>query len=129
MSVRPRVLIVEDNQPLAENMVEVLECHGVDAFVAADVDEALRIVDAGFAGIITDLRLPGRSGVDLIRELRGRGLGVPIAVVTALADSEARRAIANLEGSAMGAKVFEKPMRFDALASWVEEIRYPCTEP
>lgn len=69
----PRVLIVEDNQDLAENVCELLEDEGVDVQVCADVEAALTAAEHGFDIALVDIRLGrGESGLDLAPRLRAR---------------------------------------------------------
>jgi DNA-binding response OmpR family regulator len=83
------ILVVDDHVDLAENIAEILAAAGHRAMVAASAEEALRLFDAGgVAGIITDFRLPGRTGAELIAEVRRRGSGVPAVVMSAFTDDE-----------------------------------------
>ena len=77
------VLLVEDDAKLAALTAEYLQSHGLDVVVAADgtkaLEEARRI---RFDVVLLDLMLPGRSGLDVCRELRAR-TDVPILILTA----------------------------------------------
>jgi DNA-binding response OmpR family regulator len=84
-----KVLVVDDHVDLAENIAEILAGAGHEAVVAASAEEALRLFEAGgIAGVITDFRLPGRNGAQLIAELRRRGSRVPAVVMSAFTDDE-----------------------------------------
>jgi two-component system CheB/CheR fusion protein len=72
-----RVLLVEDHGDTAQTMVTVLEMAGYEVATAGDVATALDILDKQpFDLLISDLGLPDRSGLDLMRELRTRGSGL-----------------------------------------------------
>ena len=79
-----RVLVIEDEQKMADLIKRGLEEEGMEVEVAYDGDAGL---EAGLAGqhdlIILDLGLPGRDGLEVSRELRGAGLKTPILVLTA----------------------------------------------
>jgi DNA-binding response OmpR family regulator len=60
---------------------------GHEAKVAPSAERALELVrETSFQGIITDFRLPGMNGIDLIRELRKSGVSVPVVVLSAFMD-------------------------------------------
>ena len=112
--MRKRLLIVEDNEDFAENLVELLEQFGCDAEVAPSAEEALeRLRRNGFSGVLTDVRLPGKSGVDLAEHVRAQAEPpVKIAVMSAYLDEQAKtRAYA-----AGAVKVMPKPVDLDDLA-------------
>ncbi len=115
MSTPGTILLVEDHADLAENLAEILEEVGYRTVVAGSAEEALRTLPgsgeaqpgggdlpgatARFDALVTDFRLPGLSGADLIQELRRRGVGIPAVVMSAHTDDEtilaSRRAGAN----------------------------------
>ena len=82
-----RVLIVEDEESLAEPLAYLLNKEGFDTTVVADGPSALAEFDrAGADIVLLDLMLPGMSGTDVCKQLRARS-GVPVIMVTAR-DSE-----------------------------------------
>jgi DNA-binding response OmpR family regulator len=85
-----RILFVEDDERLAALTTRYLEAHGHTVTWVADglqgLAEALR---NRHDVVILDLMLPGKSGLDVCRELRGR-TGVPIIILTALGEEADR---------------------------------------
>ncbi len=82
-----RVLIVEDEDSLAEPLAYLLNKEGFDTTVMADGPSALAEFDrAGADIVLLDLMLPGMSGTEVCKQLRARS-GVPVIMVTAR-DSE-----------------------------------------
>jgi DNA-binding NtrC family response regulator len=79
-----RVLIVEDNQDTAEGMRRTLDSAlGVTAEVAADGSKALLMLqEQPYSLVITDLRMPRISGMDLLREIQTRQMPVTVVVTT-----------------------------------------------
>jgi FixJ family two-component response regulator len=77
------ISIIEDDESLRLALVGLLrsmahEAHGyatAEDFLAADVGD--------FDCVITDIQLPGMSGIEMMRHLRARGDAVPVIVVTA----------------------------------------------
>lgn len=84
-----RLLYVEDNGPVAEITCLMLEDLGLDIVQASSAEEALRIADDsedGFDIVLTDVVMPGLSGVQLARRLNRRWPGLPIVLVSGFSD-------------------------------------------
>jgi len=81
------VLVVDDQLELAENIAEVLESVGFETEVATSAEVAIaRVREGGLSALITDFKLPGRTGADLIGELRRAGHRIPALVMSAYTD-------------------------------------------
>jgi two-component system, NtrC family, response regulator HydG len=80
-----RILLIEDDAVMAHFMVAVLgKRGGFDVVHAPDPASALERARAErWDLVLTDVELPGMTGLDLLRELRRACPGVPAAVVTA----------------------------------------------
>jgi two-component system CheB/CheR fusion protein len=82
-----RVLIVDDNVGLAENIAEALELEGHETRVAITAAEGLtQATSWSHDVIITDYRLPDSSGANLLRQLRALGVRVKAVVISAYTD-------------------------------------------
>jgi DNA-binding NtrC family response regulator len=82
---RPKaaVLIVEDEAYVRDSLLELLRARGFDPQAASGVPEALRILEqAPVDVVLTDLRMPGLSGLDLIRRIQASSPEVPVVVLT-----------------------------------------------
>jgi DNA-binding response OmpR family regulator len=78
-----KILLVEDDARLATLTARYLESHGALVTVAADgVEGQAEALRRQYDCIVLDLMLPGRDGLEVCRELRGR-IDVPIIMVTA----------------------------------------------
>jgi len=78
-----RVLVVDDAADYATILTEVLKPHGIEVVVAGSVEQALVLLQSERIDlVVTDLNLPGASGIDLIREVRRRDELLPIILVT-----------------------------------------------
>jgi two-component system OmpR family response regulator len=81
---RTRVLVLEDETALADVLVSALRLAGFDARSAATGDEALLQCDVFFPQLLlVDVTLPGLSGLDVCRVIRGRGDRTPVIFLTA----------------------------------------------
>ena len=78
-----RVLLVEDDEPVAESLIRGLARYGYDVEWVSTAAEALAAAPAEM--VLVDLGLPDMDGLDVCRELRARG-DVPIIVISARAD-------------------------------------------
>ncbi len=83
MSRRATVLIVDDEDYVRDSLASLLERRGFEVRAAGSVDQALEPERlAGVDAVVTDLKMPGRGGLDLVRELASEG-APPILVLTA----------------------------------------------
>jgi heavy metal response regulator len=79
-----RVLLVEDELPIAGFIKNGLTEHGYSVDVANDGEEAVHWPDiAAFDIIILDVMLPGRNGIEVCRTFRQRGVSTPVLMLTA----------------------------------------------
>ena len=78
-----RVLLVEDDEPVAESLIRGLARYGYDVEWVSTAGAALAAEPAAL--VLVDLGLPDMDGLDVCRELRARG-DVPIIVISARAD-------------------------------------------
>lgn len=79
-----KILIVEDEDALCLLYKEELTLDGYDVTTAGNAEEALSALNREkFDLIITDIRMPGRDGVELITEIMGLRKDIPIIINTA----------------------------------------------
>jgi len=116
-SVHPRVLVVEDESPIRDLVTDSLEEEGYGLEVAASVEEAeLRIAEEPPDLIVLDLRLPGRSGWDFLRQRHDdpKLAAIPVLVLSAAPEDRL------LEAKELGADGFlSKPFDLDILGALV----------
>jgi DNA-binding NtrC family response regulator len=81
---RRRILIVEDNEAAGRKLQELLrEVPHVEVECTTSAEHALEtLIDQNHSIVITDLRMPGLDGMDLIREVQQRRLPVTVIVTT-----------------------------------------------
>jgi two-component system copper resistance phosphate regulon response regulator CusR len=80
----PRVLVVEDHAKVAEGIRRRLAKEGYDVKTAHSGDAAFTEASSGaFDLVILDLMLPSRSGLEVLGEMRQRGLTTPVLILTA----------------------------------------------
>lgn len=82
-----RVLVVEDDEQVRELVATYLSKEGFSVSEASEVTEAIRELRSEYDVLVTDLRLPGGSGIDLISATRSRWPDTQILVITGVKDS------------------------------------------
>ena len=89
MSAGARILLIEDDPGIRENLRRVLAEEGHEVAVEARGDAGLaHAARAPFNVVITDLKLPGLNGLDLVRQLHVAQPRLPIILVTAFGTTE-----------------------------------------
>ena len=75
--------MVDDDAAVRLLLRHILSSDGFQSDLAANVEQALELLDLNGQGLlITDLNMPGRSGMDLIRDVRSQSANFPILVVS-----------------------------------------------
>lgn len=83
----PTVLVVDDNRDHSHALAKIFERAGYHVTAASDGQEALRILTERLCDlVITDLRMPRMSGLDLLRNIRAMSPHLPVLIVTAFGE-------------------------------------------
>jgi FixJ family two-component response regulator len=116
---RERLLaVIDDDESFRSALAELLRSLGHEARAFASTEEFVAANDVGYDCIITDVQMPGMSGIDLKHLLNAYGSRVPVIMVTG-------RAEPGLEGrvaSCGAACLLKKPFEATALIDWLEKI-------
>lgn len=113
------VLVIDDNTALTENLAEILEEFGAEVCQADSAEVALaQFEEREWSLVITDLRMPGIDGIELLSKLKERSPGTPVLVMTGYAD---RQTIARAHESGALA-VVNKPLDLDAFLDLVGRV-------
>jgi DNA-binding NtrC family response regulator len=86
-----RLLLVDDDEAACRLLAEVLQRESYEVVPTLSADEALALLDESgpFDAILTDLRMPRTSGLDLLRIVRERDPAALVLVLTAFGDASA----------------------------------------
>ena len=85
-----KVLCVDDEKNVRNLMRKVLEDEGYEVVAVSSGEEAQELLNRERFNILTlDLKLPGISGIDLLKKLQEEGMEVPAIVISAIATPEA----------------------------------------
>jgi two-component system, OmpR family, copper resistance phosphate regulon response regulator CusR len=108
------ILIVEDQKKLAASLRRGLEEEGFEVTAAPTGEEGFYLATTRPPdALVLDLMLPGRDGMQVLRDLRGRGFGKPVLILTSRDAVEDR--VAGLDGGADDYLV--KPFAFAELVA------------
>ncbi len=92
-----RILVVDDEDSIREYLAMMLEREGYEVQAAADGKKAVRLSSKeSFDAVITDIQLPGMTGIDLLGAFRESDPTVPIIIVTGHASQESAIEALNL---------------------------------
>ena len=117
-----RILIIEDDAEMRSLLEDFLEDEGYETDSASSGSEAFRKLAEGiFDLVITDIRMPGLTGLDILSAVKRFQLEMPVIVITAFGGEETyRRSIAR------GADGYlEKPIHFNKLRSLIHDLIFP----
>jgi len=88
----PTVFVVDDDASIRDALSLLISLKGLRASVFASAEDFLAVYDASWRGcLLTDLKMPGMSGLELQTALRAKGAGLPIVVLTAHGDVNTTR--------------------------------------
>jgi two-component system response regulator (stage 0 sporulation protein F) len=114
----PRVLLADDDEDLREELASALAEDGFEVVQASDGNQLLEAVvkaltdDGGhtvYDAIVTDVAMPGFSGIDVLTAMRTRTARIPVLVITGFSDERTLNKAASLGAVA----VFRKPFELD----------------
>ena len=114
-----RILVVEDEPKVARAVERGLRSEGYDVAAVADGERAAAALrEGGFDLVVLDLMLPGRDGFSILEDLRRRGDGIAVLVLTARDALEDR-----VKGLDLGADDYlVKPFAFAELVARVRAL-------
>lgn len=111
MAKIPLVAVVDDDEAVREALCELLMVAGLDCTAFDGAPAFLAASAADFDGLITDIRMPGMTGIDLLDRLRRVAPELPAIVLTSVTDARDRRRALEL-----GARAWlTKPVADDVL--------------
>jgi two-component system OmpR family response regulator len=114
-----RMLLIEDDVDMAEEIIGAMRARGYDTAHCADGRVGLdSAVSEDFDVIVTDRMLPGIDGLNLVRALRYAGRSTPVLVLSALDSVDER--VAGLRAG--GDDYLGKPFAVEELAARVESL-------
>jgi DNA-binding response OmpR family regulator len=83
--MRNKILLIDDDEEMCEEIVEALESEGYEVCVSNDGLEGYRLIrENKYDLVLLDVRLPGMSGLDILKRVRETGIETHIIVITGM---------------------------------------------
>jgi FixJ family two-component response regulator len=123
---RATVFVIDNDEAVCRALELALDLEGFDV-VTRGAGEALLLCDLPprDAFLVIDERLPGISGLEALKQLRGRGVRLPAVMITSHPNPHFRRAAAD-----MGVDILEKPLMGETLIAAVRKgLREAASDP
>ncbi len=118
MDEETTIYIVEDDEPVRDSLVALVESEGFSAVSFRSAEDFLaHFHPGGDACLLLDLELPGKNGFELLEILGARSHHLPVIVITGKADLGARAKALDLGASA----VFVKPANPDMVIATIRQ--------
>ena len=111
------VVLVDDDAAVRDSLALLLGLRGYRTVTFASAEDLLAAVTPDWFGcVVADLRMPGKSGLELAAELQARGIAMPVVIITAHGDVASARTAFRLNA----VDFLEKPFDDDALVDALE---------
>jgi two-component system response regulator FixJ len=116
-STSVRVVVVDDDPAVLDSLQLLLRSAGIEVTGCASAQECLEAGDfADVTCLVVDVRLPGMSGLELVRRLREKGQRVPAILITGHLE-----ALSEPQAEADGIlAILHKPFTAEELFAWVK---------
>jgi two-component system response regulator FixJ len=120
------VHVIDDEEAIRESLAFLLESEELEVHTYESANAFLESLPHGARGcIVTDIRMPGVSGIELLRQLRTMGVAIPVIVISGHADHQ-------MVAEAMNSGAldcFKKPFDDDTFLSAIHSaLRRPATQ-
>ncbi len=117
MADKRRVLVVDDDPLVRETVEDLLLDHGLEATVVEDGESALAVsAEQEFDAVLSDIRMPGRDGTEILPELRELRPATPVVLMTGFASIDS--AVESMRAGAFD--YLTKPFKADVMLAALE---------
>lgn len=119
-----KVLLVDDEKEFVSTLAERLSFRGIEASVASNGEEALRLIDSSPPQVVVlDIMMPGTKGLDVLRRIKRHDPKIQVIVLTGNISTTGAA-----EGMRLGAfEYLLKPLSIDELVETIwKAVDYPA---
>jgi CheY-like chemotaxis protein len=127
---KPLEVLVMDDDPLVRELLsEFIAGTGSKVDTAANGQEGLEMYSARYNaknpydGVITDLNMPGKSGIDVIKEIKSTSPQTPVYVITGDEGTTAYNCLRAQLGDLSPNGIIEKPFKLGTIADVIQKIK------
>jgi two-component system response regulator FixJ len=121
LSNSPLVAVVDDDAAVREALSDLLQALGLACRSFRHAEAFLEAYLPGsFDGLVTDIRMPGMGGLELLRRMKALAPSMPIIVITSFTDPAMHRAVMNHGALA----ILTKPIASDELIHHLRAFGY-----
>ena len=118
------ILIIDDEQPTLQMLTLYLEACGHDVLTAENEIEGLELFRTQRPAIVlTDIKMPGKDGFDVLRQIKAIAPKTEVIVITGHGDKDLAQQALSLRASAF----FNKPLDTEALDAAIRQIEQRMT--
>jgi DNA-binding NtrC family response regulator len=117
-----KILIVDDERIVLDSCKRVLEADGYSVTLVTSADKALQAMRAEtFSLILIDIKMPGRDGMNLMKEVKERWPDIPVIVMSGYATSETVTQVSKTDAALFIAKPFTPDELVEAIRKVLEK--------
>ena len=117
---KKRILIVDDESPIAEMIAEFCQSFGFDTMILNSGEDVLEVVKSFRPDLLTlDLIMPAFSGLEVLEMLKGdeETRNIPVIVISSLGNSDSAHEVLKLSQGFL-----PKPLKMEALEEKIEAV-------
>ncbi len=116
-----KILIIDDEHIVLNSCKRVLEAEGCTVTLATSADKAIEAMkEDQFSLILMDIKMPGRDGLSLMREVKARWPEIPVIVMSGYATTDTVREVSKTDAATFIAKPFTPDELLEAIRQVLE---------
>jgi FixJ family two-component response regulator len=117
--------LIDDDPAVLDSLRLYLVKNGmrVSCFAAAEPFLATKDIERSFDCVVVDVRMPGLSGIDLVREMNARGISIPVILITAHGDVDMAVGAIKLGAVDFIEKPFDEKRLLESIRTTVSHTR------
>lgn len=124
MSALVHIAVIDDDEAVLDSLRLYFARQGIETSCFASAKEFLAAIEGGprFVCIVSDVRMPGMSGIDLVHRLKGEGLTAPVILITGHGDVDMAVAAIKVGAFDFIEKPFDEARLLASIRNAIEKI-------